>query len=760
MPSVTTYSPTGDPYIDGVLTGVKWGVNSLTFSFPSDSTFYGSNYGSGEPTNGFLAFTATQQTAVRTILQMDSAVANVTFTEVTETSTNHGDLRYAESNSPSTAWAYYPSTSETGGDSWYNNSSHWYDNPAKGNYAWLTMLHESGHAMGLKHPQDVKGSFGAMPLDHDSLEYTVMSYRSYVGAGLGGYTNGAYSYPQTLMMYDIAALQTLYGANYTTNGGNTVYTWNSSTGQESVNGVGQGAPGGNKIFMTLWDGGGHDSYDFSNYTTNLKVDLQPGHWTTVSTIQLANLDSTHNAAGNIANALLYNNNAASLIEDAIGGSGNDSIIGNTADNALTGGRGDDLLDGSIGSDTAVYLGSSASYAWVKNADGSFIVTDLGSGFSEGVDTLKNVEYLMFSDTIVALPVNHAPVAVDDTASTLQDTAADINVLANDSDPDSDPLVISGTPTALHGSVSVNPDGTLHYAPTAGYYGADTITYVVSDGSLTDTGLVAMTVSTVTGFAVNHAPVAVDDTASTLEDTAVDINVLANDSDPDSNPLFVFGTPTAQHGSVTVNADGTLHYTPTANYNGSDTISYTVTDGLLTDIGQVAVTVAAVNDAPVAANDVFSTAMNKKLIISVNTGVLGNDYDVDGNAIKDVLVSNPAHGSLKINSNGGFTYTPDKNYVGTDSFTYKDSDGSTTSNIATVTIKVGTAAGQTAGAATAGADTSDHSSWWDVNDQFTWSNHWHNENPHNAGLADVMHDQIPAPSQEQHQHTHHTDFLLI
>ena len=84
----------------------------------------------------------------------------------------------------------------------------WYDNPVKGNYACASMLHETGHALGLKHPHEASGSFGAMPLDHDSLEYTVMSYRSYVGASTtSGYTNASDSYPQTLMMYDIAAIQ-------------------------------------------------------------------------------------------------------------------------------------------------------------------------------------------------------------------------------------------------------------------------------------------------------------------------------------------------------------------------------------------------------------------------------------------------------------------------------------------------------------------------------------------------------------------------
>ena len=161
----------------------------------------------------------------------------------------------------------------------------------------------------------------------------------------------------------------MYGANYTTNGGDTVYKWNPLTGQEFINGVGQAPPGANRIFMNIWDGGGHDTYDFSNYTTNLKVDLSPGGWTTTSATQLANLGGGHFAIGNISNSLLYHGNTASLIEDAIGGSGNDIITGNVADNHLTGNGGNDTLDGGAGNDTAVYSGLQSNYQMVHNADG-------------------------------------------------------------------------------------------------------------------------------------------------------------------------------------------------------------------------------------------------------------------------------------------------------------------------------------------------------------------------------------------------------
>ncbi|WP_163271099.1 M10 family metallopeptidase [Chelativorans alearense] len=352
MPATTTYTLSGDAYIDSLLGGVKWATLELTYSFPASASYYGAGYGYGEPGDNFGALNVAQQTAARATFDLFSSVSNVIFTEIAETVTQHGDLRLAMSDKPSTAWAYFPTTLAEGGDMWFNKSRGYYDNSQKGNYAFTTFLHEAGHAVGLEHAHEDN----VMPVERDSMEYTVMSYRSYVGASTtGGYTNEQWGYAQSLMMYDIAALQHLYGADYSTNSGSTVYSWSPTTGEMFINGTGQGAPGANRIFLTVWDGGGKDTYDFSKYSTDLAVDLRPGKWTTTSSEQLAKLhyDGSKIAAGNIANALLYGNDTRSLIENAKGGPGNDKIVGNGAANKLWGGAGNDVLSGGSGEDVLV-----------------------------------------------------------------------------------------------------------------------------------------------------------------------------------------------------------------------------------------------------------------------------------------------------------------------------------------------------------------------------------------------------------------------
>jgi VCBS repeat-containing protein len=186
--------------------------------------------------------------------------------------------------------------------------------------------------------------------------------------------------------------------------------------------------------------------------------------------------------------------------------------------------------------------------------------------------------------------------------------------------------------------------------------------------------------------------AVGESSSTNEDvplTIVGAGVLTNDTDVENNPLTAILVSGPSHGTLTLNASGSFTYTPAANFNGTDSFTYKANDGTAdSNIATVTLTVKAVNDAPVAKNDHYSTDKHATLTVA-GKGVLTNDFDVDSTALTAILVTGTSHGKLKLNADGSFTYTPDKNFnKGTDTFTYRVSDGSLTSNLATVTITVG------------------------------------------------------------------------
>jgi serralysin len=357
-------STSANQEIDGLLSGVAWASTTLAFSFPDDRTDYGKSY--SEANQGFLAFTDEQQEAVVAILGSIESLTDLTFINLTgQENDGSAPIRYGTTSKTPEAWAYYPSEKANGGDAWF--APDLFETPDAGTYAYATFMHETGHTLGLKHSFETAG-FGPVP--KDSLEYTVMSYSSYVGAF--DWLNGNEDYPQTLMQYDIAALQHMYGVDTETNGGETTYVWNESSGELTASDLHQrtkttttfDAPT-TKIFMTVYDGGGAgDTYDFSLWTTPLEIDLRPGEWVSEQSptaAHTANLNGKNVeeapvwAAGMIANALAEN----SLIENAEGGSAGDVLIANSAVNELTGGGGgdtfvwmslDDLLNGSSGAD--------------------------------------------------------------------------------------------------------------------------------------------------------------------------------------------------------------------------------------------------------------------------------------------------------------------------------------------------------------------------------------------------------------------------
>jgi hypothetical protein len=189
----------------------------------------------------------------------------------------------------------------------------------------------------------------------------------------------------------------------------------------------------------------------------------------------------------------------------------------------------------------------------------------------------------------------------------------------------------------------------------------------------------------------EAPIAGADSATTNEDTAVTIDVLSNDSDPRGAPLTLAaaGTPTRHGGTTLVNADGTIRYTPAVDFAGIDSFSYTISNGRVSGVGRVTITVQPVNDAPRASDDAFTLtadAASGQYALAA-PGVLANDSDPDGDAVSVTLVSNVAAGSVQLQPDGGFLYTPPAGAVssGPHRFTYRLSDGVSTGNIASVTF---------------------------------------------------------------------------
>ena len=441
---------------------------------------------------------------------------------------------------------------------------------------------------------------------------------------------------------------------------------------------------------------------------------------------------------------VYFNTGGGIVDDGepgndtlIGGEGDDTIFGEEGDDLILGGTGDDLLDGGSGDDfiqggtgADTLRGGDGDDTLIGGGEGGNVISggagqdliiggapgDVVDGGSTGVDNdtldLRNsgplrlvdvtddpdgnsisgrIEFfgtngeitgeLVFTEIEnLLLPENNTPILNPDNATTDVGTPVTIDVLANDVDPDGDALTVTSVGDPANGTATVNPDGTIGYSPDPGFTGTDTFTYTVDDGN---GGVATSTVTINVGFE-NTPPITNPNTAETDEDTPVTIDVLANDSDPDGDPLTVTEA-TAENGTVTINPEGTITYTPNPDFNGTDTITYTADDGNGgATPGTVTVTINPVNDAPVAANDSATTDVDS----AVDINVLGNDFDVDGDTLTVTSATPGTNGTTAINPDGTITYTPEAGFVGLDTFEYTVDDGNGGTDTATVTVSVG------------------------------------------------------------------------
>ncbi|HGS5125202.1 TPA: tandem-95 repeat protein [Vibrio parahaemolyticus] len=287
---------------------------------------------------------------------------------------------------------------------------------------------------------------------------------------------------------------------------------------------------------------------------------------------------------------------------------------------------------------------------VDNGDGTWTFTpqiDDDTEVSFTFDIIDDEDLVVSgSANLDILPINDAPNAENDVITTEEDTAVTIDVLVNDSDVEGDALSIqSASVPSEQGSVDI-VDGKLVFTPAENFNGEATITYIVTDGDLTDEAKVTVTVTP-----VNDSPVAVDDTVSTQEDTAVTIDVLTNDTDVDGDKLSIESASVPKEQGTVEVVDGKLVFTPAENFNGDAEITYTVTDGELTDEAKVTVTVNPVNDAPTikvdAVESITEDAVNTDTVVATLT-VRDTDTPEDQLTV-----------SLENNSNGYFVLVGDE-----------------------------------------------------------------------------------------------------
>jgi VCBS repeat-containing protein len=488
------------------------------------------------------------------------------------------------------------------GDVYLNLSSeaNYLSSYAPGSAGWFLMLHEFGHVLGLKHPHDSGGTgrptftdlgIGTWDIDIAS----VMSYQDDAN-----WNDIAWD-PASPMPLDVYGLQALYGENLTSTADDRTYKLSET-----------------ESYITIWDSAGTDAIDLEDVAGGWFLTLPREFVIADTSLSLGFAfpnDEKELAAPHTFFWLMGE------FETINGSNGPDTLIGNELSNVLRGGGGDDTFYGSSGddlifgggdSDKVVYSHRAAEVLLTRTAVVDTYRVDLPDGSRQ---ILTDIEFIQFSDgaelAIDVSAVNDAPVGTAVSITTDENTAK-TGTLAG-TDVDGDALTFAKVSDPSHGIVTIETDGSYTYTPSDNYNGTDSFTFKVNDGTVDSaSATVSITVS-----AVNDAPVGTAVSITTDEDTVKTGTLAGTDVEGDALTFGKVSNPS--HGTVTIASDGSYTYTPTANYNGTDSFTFKVNDGTVDSVdATVSITVSAVNDLPTGRVSFTGIPRQGETLVATNT----------------------------------------------------------------------------------------------------------------------------------------------